>query len=66
MNVKQTIKNIKQGTTSFLSNAVRVLRLTTKPKRDELWTVVKITGLGIILLGFIGYIVDSIRFLLGG
>lgn len=64
MKVKQM--NVKQGLTDFLSNAVRVLRLTTKPKRDELWTVVKITGLGIILLGFIGYIVDSIRFLLGG
>ena len=58
--------NIKQETTSFLSNAVRVLRLTTKPTREELMTVVKITGLGILLLGFIGYVVDSIRFLLGG
>ncbi|MEM0372863.1 MAG: protein translocase SEC61 complex subunit gamma [archaeon] len=59
MNAKQKIKD-------FLSNAVRVLRLTTKPKKDEFWTVAKITGLGIIVLGFVGYVVDSIRFLLGG
>lgn len=48
----------------FFSNAIRVLRLTTKPKKEEFWTIAKITAIGIIVLGFIGYIVDSIKYLL--
>lgn len=50
----------------FVSNAIRVLRLTRKPRRDELTFVAKVTGLGILLIGLIGYIIESIRWLLVG
>jgi protein transport protein SEC61 subunit gamma and related proteins len=49
----------------FITNAIRVLQLTTKPKKEEFWTVTKITGLGIIILGAIGYITKSFKFLFG-
>jgi len=50
----------------FISNAIRVLRLTTKPKRDEFSFVAKVTALGIIVIGSVGYIVESIKWILGG
>jgi protein transport protein SEC61 subunit gamma-like protein len=49
---------------SFLSNAIRVLRLAKKPKRDDFVFVAKVTGLGIILIGLIGYVIESLRWLL--
>ena len=35
----------------------RILRLTRKPKRTELYETAKITGLGMILVGLIGFII---------
>ena len=55
---------IKGKISSFVQNAIRVLKLATKPKKEEFWTVAKITGLGIIVLGLVGYVVDSIKYLL--
>jgi protein transport protein SEC61 subunit gamma-like protein len=51
---------------SFLDNAIRVLRLSKKPKKDEFIFVAKVTGLGVLIVGFIGYIVETIRWLLVG
>jgi len=42
----------------------RILRLTRKPKRSEFEETTKITGLGIILLGLMGYIVFIVSQLL--
>lgn len=50
----------------FLNNAMRVLRLSKKPSKEEFWTVAKITGLGILLIGFIGYIIESVKWLIVG
>jgi len=48
---------------SFIYNAVRVLKLTKKPKREDFTFVAKVTGLGILLIGAIGYVIESIRWL---
>jgi protein transport protein SEC61 subunit gamma-like protein len=48
----------------FFSNALRVLKLTKKPKRDDFVFVAKVTGLGILLIGFLGYVIESLRWLL--
>jgi len=48
----------------FFSSAIRVLRLTKKPKTEDFVFVAKVTGLGILLIGFIGYIIDSLKWLL--
>ncbi len=42
---------------SFLQQCRRVLIITRKPTRDEFINVSKITGLGICLLGAIGFII---------
>ncbi len=41
----------------FLQQCRRVIIITRKPTRDEYLTVSKITGLGICLLGAIGYVI---------
>jgi len=56
---------MKIDISSFLNNAKRVLTLSKKPTKEEFWTVAKITGLGILLLGAIGYVMSSIKFILG-
>lgn len=50
----------------FVNEAVRILRLTRKPRKDEYTRIAKITGLGILLIGFVGYIVRSLKYILGG
>ncbi|HEX55381.1 MAG: protein translocase SEC61 complex subunit gamma [Candidatus Altiarchaeales archaeon] len=35
----------------------RILRLTRKPKMSEFIETAKITGLGMIIIGFIGFII---------
>ncbi|GEM_PF-1341722 len=50
---------------SSIGNAIRVLKLTTKPTREEWFLVAKITGIMILLIGLLGYIVLSIKWILG-
>ena len=34
----------------------RVLRITKKPSKEEYLTIVKVAGMGILLIGFIGFV----------
>jgi protein transport protein SEC61 subunit gamma-like protein len=53
------IMNInKESISSFLKQCERVLRVSKKPDMDEYKTVAKVTGLGIIIIGVIGFIVS--------
>jgi protein transport protein SEC61 subunit gamma-like protein len=45
----------------FLVECKRVLRITKKPDRNEFKTIVKISGLGIAIIGFIGFIVAFLK-----
>lgn len=49
----------------FLSNCKRVLRIARKPDKNEYLQVAKITGLGIILIGFIGFLILLVGVFLG-
>ncbi len=40
-----------------LSEYLRVLKLTRKPTREEFAIIAKVAGAGILLVGFIGFIV---------
>ena len=48
----------------FIKETVRVIRITKKPNKDEFLSLVKVTGLGIILIGLIGFILHIIKQLL--
>ena len=45
---------------SFLAECRRVLLITRKPTKQEFKELVKITGIGILLIGFVGFAVSFI------
>ncbi len=48
----------------FYRECVRVLKVTKKPDRQEFTTVVKISGLGILAIGLIGFLIHLAKELL--
>jgi protein transport protein SEC61 subunit gamma-like protein len=48
----------KESTLSFLKQCNRVLHVAKKPDRVEFQNVAKITGLGIVVIGVIGFIIS--------
>lgn len=41
----------------FIKESKRVLRVTKKPSKEEYKTIVKISGLGILAIGLIGFLI---------
>ena len=52
------------GLRSFLNSCIRTLKLSSKPSKKELWLSLKISFLGIGVVGIIGFIVRLIASLL--
>jgi protein transport protein SEC61 subunit gamma-like protein len=50
----------------FLQNCKRTIRVARKPDNDEFIKVAKITGLGILLIGFLGFAVMLVSYFLQG
>lgn len=46
----------------FFHNCKRVLQIARKPSKDEYLQVAKITGLGILLVGFVGFAILFISY----
>ena len=44
----------------FIRECARVLRVTKKPGPVEFKTVVKVSGLGMIIIGFIGFMIQIV------
>ena len=49
---------------SFINECIRVLKVTRKPSKDEFKTIVKVSGLGMIIIGLIGFVITMIKQLL--
>ncbi len=49
-----------------LTSYVRVLKMATTPTRDEFIQVSKIAGAGILLVGFIGFLIGVVMMPLTG
>lgn len=45
---------------SFFLECIRVFRVTRKPGMDEFKIIVKVSGIGILLIGVIGFIISMI------
>ena len=43
---------------SFLVECRRVWQVTKKPNKQELKTIVKVTGIGVLVIGAIGFIIS--------
>ncbi|RLI37788.1 protein translocase SEC61 complex subunit gamma [Candidatus Bathyarchaeota archaeon] len=52
------------GMRSFLRSCMRLLQLSKKPGKSELWLSIKICFLGITLIGLIGFIIKILSTLL--
>jgi len=55
-NEKKTLFKFKR----FCKECLRVLKVTKKPNSLEFKTIVKASGLGILVLGLLGFIVQMI------
>ena len=64
--MEETTKpSIKQKLSKFYEECKRVLTVTKKPNKTEYLTIVKVSGLGIALIGLIGFIITMIKQILG-
>lgn len=48
----------------FWTECIRVIRVTKKPDKGEYKTIVKISGIGMAVIGFIGFLVHFLKELL--
>ncbi len=49
----------------FFSESRRVLMVTKKPDKEEYATIVKVTGIGMLAIGMIGFLILLATILLG-
>ena len=45
----------------FIKETIRVLRITKKPSAEEYKSILKVTGLGITLIGMIGFAIFLLK-----
>ena len=48
---------------AFVAECVRVFKITKKPSGFEFKTIVKVSGLGILIIGFIGFVIQMVKIL---
>jgi protein transport protein SEC61 subunit gamma-like protein len=53
--------NIWQRFKRFCGECVRVVKITKKPDRSEFMTVVKVAGLGILIIGLLGFAITMVK-----
>ena len=46
---------------SFVQECIRVLKVTKKPDSAEFKTIFKISGIGILIIGLLGFIVQMVK-----
>lgn len=51
------IKELNADIGQTLKSYLRVLKLTKKPSREEFLTIAKVAGLGILAIGFVGFLI---------
>lgn len=55
-----TKPSLGQRFKSFLVECRRVWQVTKKPTKDELKVIVKVTGIGILIIGFVGFLINML------
>lgn len=45
----------------FIIENKRVLKVTRKPDKEEFKTIVKVSGLGILVIGLMGFVIQMIK-----
>ncbi len=57
--------SFKENTDDFIKQCKRVIRVSKKPDGEEYFDFVKVTAIGILIIGVIGFIIVIIGQLLG-
>lgn len=58
--MEQQTKSFLNRGKSFFNECKRVLKVTRKPTPDEFKTIVKVTGVGMLAIGFVGFVIVMI------
>ena len=56
MNIKDLVVKLK----TFILECKRVWTVTKKPGKVEFMSIVKVTGIGVLIIGLIGFIISMI------
>ncbi|BDZ67901.1 protein translocase SEC61 complex subunit gamma [Methanobacterium ferruginis] len=56
----------KESMANFIKQCQRVLKVSRKPDREEFINVAKVTGIGILIIGVIGFVINIIGQLIQG
>ena len=59
----ENITSWKYKVKSFIGECLRVLKITKKPDAIEFKTVVKVSAMGILIIGLIGFVVQMVKLL---
>ena len=46
---------------TFINQCVRVLKITKKPSKEEYKAIIKISGLGIAVIGGLGFLLNLLK-----
>ncbi len=57
---------MNMGIRSWIMQAGRTLKLAVKPGREELWLSIKISLLGIGIVGIVGFVIKLLAYAIGG
>ncbi len=62
----EQLKNSFVWLRNYMKECNRVLKITKKPTNEEFKTIAKASALGILLVGFIGFLVQFIKSIIMG
>lgn len=60
MNETVSQQSLTQKFKSFLVECKRVWQVTKKPTKEELKVIVKVTGIGILIIGAMGFVINML------
>ncbi|MBI2558822.1 protein translocase SEC61 complex subunit gamma [Candidatus Woesearchaeota archaeon] len=63
MEQTQDATSWKYKARAFIQGCIRVIKITKKPDAFEFKTIVKVSGLGILIIGLLGFVVQMIKLL---
>ena len=46
---------------SYIKECARIIKVTKKPTKAEFRTIVKVSGMGMIVIGLIGFIITMVK-----
>lgn len=57
---------VKLGLIDFINRTMRLLKLSKKPGRVELWQSIKVSFIGIALVGLMGFVIKYLSGVIQG